>query len=70
MTEIIIILGLFIGSNLCTAFFVRKYINRKWRLETREHLDKIAKRARQIEKDYGNIEMDDDFWDNLPDFMR
>lgn len=69
MTTEIILLTIFIGSNLGTAFFVSRYINRKWRLQAKEHALKIVKRARQIEKDYNNID-DDKLWDELSNFMR
>lgn len=66
MIPTITLIGLFIGSNLVTAFFVRKYINRKWRLETKEHFLKVIKKARAIEKDNKEL-TPDEVWDKLAD---
>lgn len=64
--EYIIIIGLFISSNLCTAFFVRKYVNAKWRTEAKEHALKVIKKARKVEKEYKDADIDT-IWDELAD---
>lgn len=64
--EGLIYIGLFIGSNLATAFFVSKYINRKWRLQAKEHALKVIKKARQIEKENKEL-TPDEVWDKLAD---